>query len=278
MFVHPGFPPHALPLEHHPVWLYEFTFETVRAVANLIYSGALERYPRIRFQLAHLGGAVPFLAHRIASLADRVPEAASQAPAGALEYLKRFYYDTGLADNAAALAATREIVPADRIVYGTDWPYAVDARAAARATGCERGRARPPAALHERLGSAAMPLRAIAAIAFALALVPAAPAAAATRTCKSADLRYPFQPGGPKTFGVFHLRVTRGTCTTAHRVAKAWMTEFEERLRGAGESKLPRRIAGFPFTELPPTAAQTYRLRGVKGTTRINFDYVVPNG
>ena len=41
------------------------------------------------------------------------------------EYLKRFYYDTGLADNAAALAATREIVPADRIVYGTDWPYAV---------------------------------------------------------------------------------------------------------------------------------------------------------
>ena len=125
VFVHPGFPPHPLPLEHHPVWLYEFTFETVRAVANLIYSGALERYPRIRFQLAHLGGAVPFLAHRIASLADRVPEAASQAPAGALVYLKRFYYDTGLADNAAALAATREIVPADRIVYGTDWPYAV---------------------------------------------------------------------------------------------------------------------------------------------------------
>ena len=39
--------------------------------------------------------------------------------------------------------------------------------------------------------------------------------------------------------------------------------------------------AGSPvsrFTELPPTAAQTYRLRGVKGTTRINFDYVVPNG
>ena len=124
VFVHPGFPPHALPLEH-PVWLYEFTFETVRAVANLIYSGALERYPRIRFQLAHLGGAVPFLAHRLASLADRVPEAAALAPAGALEYLKRFYYDTGLADNAAALTATREIVPDDRIVYGTDWPYAV---------------------------------------------------------------------------------------------------------------------------------------------------------
>ena len=123
-FIHPGFPPHALPLEQHPVWLYEFTFETVRAVANLIYSGALERYPRIRFQLAHLGGAVPFLAHRRPHGCACAGGGLS-GPGRALEYLQRFYYDTGLADNAAALAATREIVPADRIVYGTDWPYAV---------------------------------------------------------------------------------------------------------------------------------------------------------
>jgi predicted TIM-barrel fold metal-dependent hydrolase len=124
VFVHPGFPPHALPLPHHPVWLYEFTFDTVRAVANLIYSGTLERYPRIRFQLSHLGGAAPFLAHRIASLADREPDQATQAPAGALEYLRRLYYDTGLANNVPALAATRAVTPLDHIVFGTDWPYA----------------------------------------------------------------------------------------------------------------------------------------------------------
>lgn len=123
VFVHPGFPPHALPLPH-PVWLYEFTFDTVRAVANLIYGGALERYPRIRFQLSHLGGAAPFLAHRIASLADREPEQAAQAPAGALAYLRRLYYDTGLANNLPALAATREVTAPDHIVFGTDWPYA----------------------------------------------------------------------------------------------------------------------------------------------------------
>jgi 6-methylsalicylate decarboxylase len=122
VFVHPGFPPHALPLAH-PVWLYEFTFETVRAIANLIYTGTLERHPRIRLQFAHLGGAAPFLAHRIASLADREPGAAAAAPAGALEYLRRLYYDTGLANNAPALAATREVAPFDHIVFGTDWPY-----------------------------------------------------------------------------------------------------------------------------------------------------------
>jgi len=87
-FVHPTFPRGGWPLEHPP-WLYEFPFETTRALANLIYSGALERYPRVRLQFAHLGGAALFLAHRLASLAAREPELARAAPAGALEYLRR---------------------------------------------------------------------------------------------------------------------------------------------------------------------------------------------
>ncbi|MGH2891664.1 MAG: amidohydrolase family protein [Solirubrobacteraceae bacterium] len=123
VFVHPGLPPHPLPLPH-PVWMYEFPFETVRAVANLIYTGTLERHPSIRFQLAHLGGAAPFLAHRIASLADREPERTEQAPAGALAYLQRLYYDTGLTNNVPALAATREVTSLEHVVFGTDWPYA----------------------------------------------------------------------------------------------------------------------------------------------------------
>ena len=112
------------------------------------------------------------------------------------------------------------------------------------------------------------------------ALLPAAPAAAApaTRTCKSADLRYPFEPGGRRTFGVFNLRITAGTCTTAHRVARAWMRAFEKRLRGPGRLRLPRSVAGFRFTTLAPKAAQTYRERGRRRSTTIRFDYVVPNG
>jgi 6-methylsalicylate decarboxylase len=122
VFVHPGFPPHAPPLPH-PVWLYEFPFDTVRALANLIYSGAFERHGAITWQIAHLGGAAPVLAHRLASLALREPQLAAQAPAGAVEYLRRLYYDTGLADNAPALAAVREVASVDHVVFGTDWPY-----------------------------------------------------------------------------------------------------------------------------------------------------------
>lgn len=126
VFLHPGFPPGAPPplADSYPVWLYEFVFETTRAVTNLIYSGTLERAPRIRLQVAHLGGTVPFLAHRLASLADREPDQAAAAPAGVLEHLRRLYYDTGLSNNTPALAATREVAHLSHVVFGTDWPYA----------------------------------------------------------------------------------------------------------------------------------------------------------
>jgi hypothetical protein len=123
-------------------------------------------------------------------------------------------------------------------------------------------------------------MRRVAAIALAtllaLLLAPAAHAAPALR-CKSADLRYAFQPGGPKTFGVFKLTIADGTCAKAHRVARAWMADFELELL-LGRVKLPHKAAGYTFTSLPPNAAQTYRERGRRGATTIRFDYRVPNG
>jgi hypothetical protein len=119
------------------------------------------------------------------------------------------------------------------------------------------------------------PLLACAAL---TALAAAPPAhAAETRVCRSADLRYPFEPGGPKTFGVFRLQITGGGCGTAHSVAKRWMQRVEADLR-EGRERLPRRVSGFRFRSLPPNEAQTYRLRGRREDTTIRFSYRVPNG
>jgi predicted TIM-barrel fold metal-dependent hydrolase len=123
VFVHPTFPPNGQPLQRHPIWLYEFPFETTRAMANLIYSGTFERHPKIRWQFAHLGGVTPFLAHRLASLAEREPEQATAAPVGTLAYLARQFYDTGLSNHQVAVEATAEIAPFSQILFGTDWPY-----------------------------------------------------------------------------------------------------------------------------------------------------------
>jgi predicted TIM-barrel fold metal-dependent hydrolase len=91
---------------------------------NLIYSGTLERSPAVRLQVSHLGGTASFLAHRIASLEAREPEKATLAPGGALEALGRLFYDTGLSNNQVALAAASTLAPLERIVFGSDWPYA----------------------------------------------------------------------------------------------------------------------------------------------------------
>jgi predicted TIM-barrel fold metal-dependent hydrolase len=124
VFLHPASPVPTPALPEHPVWLYEFVFDTTRAVVNLIYSGTLERCRNVRLQLAHLGGTAPFLAHRIASLEVREPEGAAEAPSGAVATLRRLWYDTGLSNHRSAVEATLAVVPADRVVFGTDWPYA----------------------------------------------------------------------------------------------------------------------------------------------------------
>jgi predicted TIM-barrel fold metal-dependent hydrolase len=121
-FLHPTVPANGVPLPH-PGWLYEFPFDTTRALANLIYTGTFERYPNIRWQVAHLGGATSVLADRIASLTAREPEKAEAAPAGALEYLSRLYYDTGLANEELPYRAATMLAPPEHLVFGTDWPY-----------------------------------------------------------------------------------------------------------------------------------------------------------
>jgi predicted TIM-barrel fold metal-dependent hydrolase len=139
VFVHPIQPAGESPMPAAPVWLQEFPFDTTRALVNLIYSGTLERCPSIRLQLAHLGGTAPFIAHRIAEWAGRDPTRAAAAPQGAVAYLRRLYYDTGLANNAIALAAVRELAGLEHIVFGTDWPYAVLPEAGDPAPGLNLG-------------------------------------------------------------------------------------------------------------------------------------------
>ena len=123
VFVHPSFPPYTTPLEW-PVWLVELPFETTRAFVQLLYSGTLDRCATVRFQLAHLGGTVPFLANRIASLVARESRFRAAINDDPSEYLRRVWYDTGLSNTAAAVAATSAVAGQDRIVFGTDWPYA----------------------------------------------------------------------------------------------------------------------------------------------------------
>jgi 6-methylsalicylate decarboxylase len=124
VLLHPADPPCA-PLADYPRWLVELPFETTRAVVTLLYSGALDRYPGITWHVPHCGGTVPFLAPRLATLVQREPRLATRVTGDPVSRLTGVYYDTAQAHNAPALAATVALAGADRLVFGTDWPFAV---------------------------------------------------------------------------------------------------------------------------------------------------------
>lgn len=125
VYVHPTDPPGKNPLgEHVPTFLMEVTFDTTRAIANLIYSGTLEKYPDISFIFAHAGGTVPFLSWRIALGTFVWPGAIERASKDAFFYLKRLYYDTGLSASPYALRSLQELVDTSHILFGSDYPFA----------------------------------------------------------------------------------------------------------------------------------------------------------
>ncbi|MGN7133903.1 amidohydrolase family protein [Rhodococcoides corynebacterioides] len=125
VFVHPGeMPAPSKPELPLPDFLLEFPFDTTRTATSLILSGTLDRYPRIRFVLAHAGGCLPFLATRLSTPRTVVPDAVpSVSLLGVGEALRRFYYDTALSASASSMRSVLEVADVGQIVFGTDWPF-----------------------------------------------------------------------------------------------------------------------------------------------------------
>jgi predicted TIM-barrel fold metal-dependent hydrolase len=126
VFIHPALHPSVATLRLDlPAFAIEYPFDTTRAVTQLMFSGALDRYPNIRFILAHAGGTLPSLAFRLAWSptidAGRLGKTTADQVRG---YLSRFWYDTALSAGPASLAALKQIVDTKQILFGSDWPYA----------------------------------------------------------------------------------------------------------------------------------------------------------
>lgn len=126
-----------------PSFVVDFPFDTTRAAANLIFQGVLQKHPRIKWILSHAGGAIPFLAWRVAfgyewqhpSVTDTLVHTVEKLTgastrslldegANALKLLQSFYFDTALSAAPFAFAALGEFVPPSQILFGTDYPYA----------------------------------------------------------------------------------------------------------------------------------------------------------
>ena len=133
VYIHPTDPPEEnLTKLNLPSSLVEFVFDTTRAIANLIYSGTVERCPDIRFIVSHAGGTAPYLAWRISLFQYKK---AGMLPQGVITYLKRLYYDTALSAAPYALRSLQELVDPSHILFGSDYPFAPESLTSATIRG-----------------------------------------------------------------------------------------------------------------------------------------------
>jgi predicted TIM-barrel fold metal-dependent hydrolase len=125
VFIHPALHPSSRKLElPWPGFMMEYLFDTTRAAVNLVFGGAIVRFPRIRFVLAHAGALVPYFAWRLSvspMIDARMPQI---APEEVFARLKRFWYDNALSPAAPTMECLRDVAAPERIVFGSDWPFA----------------------------------------------------------------------------------------------------------------------------------------------------------
>jgi aminocarboxymuconate-semialdehyde decarboxylase len=103
--------------------LIGFPFDTTLAVMRLIWSGFLERFPRVKLIASHAGGALAYLTGRFEIGYDAYPEC-RQTSMRPEEALKRIWYDT-IGYHPPALRCLADSVGVSQMVFGTDYPHVI---------------------------------------------------------------------------------------------------------------------------------------------------------
>lgn len=125
LFIHPTNPVGVeAMMEYWLMPLVGFLFDTTLAAAGLVFSGVGERFPRIRWALGHLGGAIPYLAERLDRGFHAFAECRKNIAQLPSSYLKRFYYDTVNFD-PKALELAIAFAGVDHILAGSDYPHQI---------------------------------------------------------------------------------------------------------------------------------------------------------
>lgn len=97
--------------------------ETMVAATRMIFSGLFEEHPELKLVLLHGGGYLPFYCSRADHTWEVRPETRVNIPdRPPSDYMKMLYYDT-MVFQPLYLRHLVEIVGADRVMLGTDFPF-----------------------------------------------------------------------------------------------------------------------------------------------------------
>jgi predicted TIM-barrel fold metal-dependent hydrolase len=134
LYIHPTAPHHgqhyqdrgffgALGGFPHDVWIHTM---------GLIFSGAFDKYPKLRLVIGHLGECLPLHLYRFDWMqdnADGIPGMRGGQPAVKLNYPVSHYFRTNIWITTSgvgwepAIKFCMEVMGADRVLYAMDYPY-----------------------------------------------------------------------------------------------------------------------------------------------------------
>ncbi|HCY88746.1 MAG TPA: 2-amino-3-carboxymuconate-6-semialdehyde decarboxylase [Chitinophagaceae bacterium] len=104
-------------------WLVGMPAETSRAICSMIFSGVMERFPKLRLAFAHGGGSFPLTIGRIEHGFHVRPDlVAIDNPVNPRDYIGRFWIDS-LVHDPAALDYVLALFGGRHICMGSDYPF-----------------------------------------------------------------------------------------------------------------------------------------------------------
>ncbi len=104
-------------------WLVGMPAETSLAICSMIFGGVFERLPNLRVAFAHGGGSFPATIARVEHGFNVRPDlCAIDNNVNPREYLGKFYLDS-LVHDPVILDYLVNLVGADRVALGTDYPF-----------------------------------------------------------------------------------------------------------------------------------------------------------
>lgn len=106
-------------LEHNLTWVNAAPMEDAIATLHLLKADYVNKYPQIKFHIAHLGGDLPFLAQRI----EDNYEDWDSFPVSPRESLKKMWFDAANFFGPSLVMAHDHVYDPDRILMGSDYPY-----------------------------------------------------------------------------------------------------------------------------------------------------------
>jgi predicted TIM-barrel fold metal-dependent hydrolase len=105
-------------------WSLGWPYETAAAMTRLVFSGHLERYPRLKMLTHHAGGMIPHFAGRLDTVqAEDQREAFENTfKKPALDYFRQFFVDTAMFGAPHAVRCAVDFFGPGQVLFGTDMP------------------------------------------------------------------------------------------------------------------------------------------------------------